>query len=517
MRIGFANLFSFRPHIEHLYYLANLLRGASHEVFFLTCDAGVSNCYPRALKGTSKLNECLKCVAGGVRSYPVGSITSISSGSSKLDFKVLDALALSSSCTLNRTESDRDWDLPEVIAVRESLHEPVNAVHQSAVRWIEDNKLDSVICFNGRMDISRALTYACEKTGIKYVTHERTWFGDGLHLIPNANCLSIAAVNKMAFEFQNKPLTLTQAKLAAKLVSERFLQRNSLEWRVYNKNPEPVSWPTNSSGLRVLVLPSSRNEFSGHDEWKSGWKDNTEALDDLFEAFSIKPEQVVVRCHPNWSEKIGKTIGDRSSVVYDEWTKKRKIHCISSFEKSNTYDLIQQADIVVMNGGSAAVEAGVCGKQIICLGPVNYEKAGFVRVFRNRDELYRAGAMTPLDSNIVIRKTLRFIYLSARRFPQYSDHVRAVSTIKYSYFEGASPDRIVSMLKTGFVEADDATYAVDSCAEDSVVDELKKGNWAQLSDHVPIRPDLKILKIERRAGLRWIDDFRSKMTKGDGG
>ena len=209
--------------------------------------------------------------SGGDPKLPVGSITSVSANVANLDIATLDSLALSSACTLNRTECDLEWYAPEIITVKKSFHDPIASVYQSTLRWIEKNKLEAVICFNGRMDLPRALTYACEKAGIPYITHERTWFGDGIQLIPNANCLSIAAVNKMAMDFQNKPLTLEQAKLAAKLVSERFLQRNVLEWRVYNKTPEPVSWPLTSPGLRVLVLPSSRNEFSGHDEWKSGW------------------------------------------------------------------------------------------------------------------------------------------------------------------------------------------------------------------------------------------------------
>lgn len=520
MRVGFANLFSFRPHVEHLYYLSTLVRQAGHEVFSFTCDSGVSNCYPRALKGTSKLVECPRCVLGGVRSYRMGPVTSISAGSAGavgLDATVLDGLALSSSCTLNRTEADLEWDDPEVISVRGSLHNPIAAVHQSALRWIEHNQLDAVICFNGRMDLTRALTHACEQAGVPYITHERTWFGDGLNLIPNANCLSIAAINKMVLEFEGKPLTSAQAKLAAKLASERFLQRNSLEWRVYNKNPEPASWPLPSPGLRVLVLPSSRNEFAGHDEWKSGWKDNTQALDDLFEAFSIKPEQVVVRCHPNWAENIGRVTGKRSLDLYRDWTKKRGIHCISSEQKASTYDLLQQADMVVMNGGSSAVEAGICGKQVICLGPVNYENAGFVRVFRDRDALYGAGALVSIDSDLIIRQTLRFLYLSSSRFPQYVEYVRAIETTRYSYFEGANPERIFSMLKTGCVTADDPTFASNTNDEDQIVETLKKKEWAQLAEYLPPRLDFNPILIERRVGLRWIDNFRAKLPKGDEG
>lgn len=517
MKIGFSNLFSFRPHVEHLYYLSTLVRQAGHETYFLTCDAGVSNCYPRALKGTGKLNECPKCIVGGIRSYPVGPITSVSAGAAGLDKGILDNLTLSSSCTLNRTEADLEWDEPDVIAVRRSLHEPTAAVHQSALRWIERNRLDAVICFNGRMDLTRALTYACEQAGIPYLTHERTWFGDGLYLIPNANCLSIAALHKMTLEFESRPLTSAQAKLAGKLASERFLQRNSLEWRVYNEKPEPAPWPLASTGPRVLVLPSSRNEFAGHDEWKSGWRDNTTALDDLFEAFSIKPEQVVVRCHPNWAENIGRTTGARSLAWYRDWTKRRGIYCISSEQRASTYDLIQQADVVVMNGGSSAVEAGVCGKQVVCLGPASYENAGFVRVFRDRDSLYRQGAQTPIEPDLIVRKTLRFLYLNARRFPQYIDFVRAIETTRYAYFEGADPERIFSMLKTGCVQADDPTSSSDTDAEDQIVDALKNREWAQLAEYVPPRLERIPLKIKRRVGLRWIDNFRAQLPKGDRG
>ena len=517
MRVGFANLFSFRPHVEHLCYLSMLLRDAGHEVFFLTCDGGVSNCYPRAVKGTSKAKECPKCILGGVRSYPVGPVTAVTAGTGGLDKATLDRLALSSSCTLNRTESEREWDEPEVVAVRESFHGPIASVYQSTLRWIESNDLQAVVCFNGRMDLTRAVTFACEQAGIPFVTHERTWFGDGLQLIPNANCLSLKALGKMVKEFDDKPLTAVQARIAGKLAGERFLQRNSLEWRLYNQNPEPAPWPLDAAGPRILVLPSSKNEFAGHEEWNSGWEDNTRALDDLFEAFSIRPEQVVVRCHPNWAENIGQVVGDRSSALYRNWTQKRGIHCISSEQKASTYDLIQQADIVIMNGGSSAVEAGVCGKQVICLGPSTYQKAGFVRVFLNRDELFRSGALEPLDAEMVIRKTLRFLYLRSHRFAQYVDYVRAIETTRYTYFEGADPQRLVAMLTTGSMTADDPVYSDSALDEVEVVEALKRKDWGQLADFELPRPRLKPLKIERRVGLRWVDGMRAKMPRGDRG
>jgi len=518
MKIGFANIFSFRPHVEHLMFLSKLMEDDGHEVFYLTCDAGVSNCYPRALKGTSKIKECSQCIMGGVRSYTSRNVSSISSDNkgAKLSSESIEKIALSSSCTLNRTESETEWHDEKVISDRKSLYLPVEDVYHSALTWIEKNHLEAVICFNGRMDLPRALTFACEQAGIPYITHERTWFGDGLHLVPNANCLSIDAMGKMVCDFDDKPLTIKQAKFAGKLIGERFLQRNRLEWRLYNENPENALWPEQSTGKKVLVLPSSKNEFAGHDEWSCGWEDNTKALDDFFAAFSIDTQDVVVRFHPNWSENIGKVTGERPLDLYTKWAKKNNLYYISSEEKANTYDLIQQADIVVMNGGSSAVEAGACGKQVICLGPSSYDKAGFVRVFNDKEEMEGEAALIDVPDEIIVKKTLRYVYLRAKRFPQYVDYVKAIETTKYEYVEGADPSRIIDALVTGDLKPDDDVFAQDESEESHVTQLLKNKEWEQLADAEQEQPLLtSALKIQRRFGFRWVDSFRSRLNRGD--
>lgn len=518
MKIGLVNLFSFRPHVEQLLYLSYLLESAGHEIFYLTCDAAASNCYPRALKGTGKFKECTKCMVGGVRSYTSRRVTGISSeASAGLNEHVLDKLALSSSCTLTRTESEAEWLEPEVVAVRRSLYGPVASIVESTCRWIESNSLEGVICFNGRMDLTRAVTFACEQAGIPFITHERPWFSQGIHLTPNANCLSLKAVGDMVAEYDSRPLTLAQAKIAGKLAGDRFLQRNSLEWRLYNKNPEPAPWPLDTEGLRVLVLPSSKNEFAGHDEWASPWVDNTQALDDFFEAFGIHSNQVVVRCHPNWSENIGRVGGERSLGLYLEWTRNRGIHCISSEQKASTYDLIQQADIVVMNGGSSAVEAGVCGKQVICLGPSTYARAGFVRAFPDKRSMYTEDARKDLDPDLIIRKTLRFLYLRSHRHPQFVDFVRPIETTRYTYRQGADASRIIDMFRTGKLIADDESYASDESEESQVVGLLKEKRWGELADYEVPQSDLPSLEIKRRPAFRWVDEVRAMLPRGDRG
>lgn len=517
MKIGFCNVYSFRPHVEHLYYLSYILERAGHDTYFLTCDSSVSNCYPRELKKTSRLKECSKCISGGIRSFPVENVYKIKNAKDSLGEETLDYLTLSSSCTLTRTESEYEWDESEVVEVRSRLHGPTNDVYFSSIKWIEENSLDAVICFNGRMDLTRAITYACEVKGIPYITHERTWLGDGIQLIPNANCLSIKAVNRMTSEYDDKPLNKRQAYVAARFASERFLQRNSLEWRVYNKNPEAACWPKKHNGARVLILPSSKNEFAGHEEWKTEWKDNTEAIDDFVDAFGVEYEQIVLRCHPNWSEKIGKVSGRRSSELYARWAKERGVHCIFSEEKANTYDLIQQADIVVLNGGSSAVEAGICGKQVVCLGPSTYQGAGFVRTFLSKSDLANSEKKHYLDPDMVIRKTLRYIYLRSHRYPQFVDYVRAIETTKYEYYSGADANRLVDILKTGTLAADDSTFGHDLDAENEVIELVKRREWEKLIQLAGDGDTVKKqrLDIGRRKNLRWLDGVRDKFPRGD--
>jgi len=516
MKIGFTNIYSFRPHVHHLLYLSNLLERDGHEVFFLTCDSSVDNCYTRSLKKTSKIQECVKCILGGVRSFPVSNITSLSKKVNEIVLSdELYEITLSSSCTLNRTESEEEWNDEIVIESRSSLYTSVQKTYSSTVDWIKQNKLESVICFNGRMELTRAVTSACEMLKIPYLTHERTWFGDGIQLIPNANCLSLKALSDLVEEFDNKYLTLEQAKYAGQLIAQRFLQQNTLEWRVYNKDSEKITWPISTKGKKVLVLPSSKNEFAGHKEWLTKWKDNTSALNDLFDAFEICPDQVVVRFHPNWSESIGKVSGERSRMHYKDWAEKKGIYYIDSHEKANTYDLIQEADIVVLNGGSSSIEAGALGKQVICLGPSTYHKAGFLKVFNSKEDMYLPDARTDLNEEIIISKTLRYVYLRAKRYPQFVDYVKADTTTQYEYFEGANSNRLIDMIMTGKIEPDDSEYSNSSEGEKHIIELLMKKDWMVLNQYKLTSENRKIMNLNRRFGLNWIDKIREMRPRGD--
>lgn len=380
MRVGFTNIFPWRPHVEHTFFLAQLARQAGHTVSFLACDGDLPSCYNRELKpGRSALLQCMACRVGGIRSYARENVSSLGVPAlSEKPSKKAAALtwAQSSASTLGRFESDADFASPLFSQLSERLAPAVAHAYQGAKRWIERDRLDAICLFNGRIDVTRGILEAARDMGVPYVSIERTWFGDGLQLLPNENCLGLQSVDRMVEEWRDSPLREGQGLMAAGHIAARFARKNTKEWRAYNTTARITEWPVAGGRRKVLLIPGSRNEFWGHPDWVSQWSEPTAAYDAVIEQLRLKPRDLVLRCHPNWAENIGSAGGQMSEAYFTSWARKRGVDVIPSADRTSTLGLIQQADAIVVGGGSAALEAGILGRQVIAVSPSAYQNAG---------------------------------------------------------------------------------------------------------------------------------------------
>lgn len=516
MRIGFVTIYAFRPHVEHNAYLALLARAAGHEVRFLSCDAQLPNCYTRALKGTSKPVECPKCIAGGVRSYERAQVSALAAAPVALAAERALEWAFSSACTLLRTEPREQWQSAEFRALQASLAAAAARAYAGARAWIERERLDAIVCFNGRFEANRAVIEAAADAGVPYLTVERTWFGDGLQFAINENCLDLTQLDRLNARYRDGPLSQRQAARVARHLAARFLRRNDKEWRAYNRQGQPLPWPAagRDGGPRVLIVPSSRNEVDGHPHWAYGWAQLTDGLDAVLQTLGADFRAAVLRCHPNWGERIGRRTGERSERYYGDWAARRGVHCIGSRDRASTQDLIGQADIVIVTGGSAAFEAGALGKPVISLTPSTYQNAGLCVTVPSPRDLDGVKAAFDTAPRERIRRTLRYGYTHIYRFSQFVDYVRAVTTTRYRYYEGADAARLERMLAGGEIEPDDATTAADSAGEDAVVAQVEARRWASLlTEDEPAAA--REIAVRRRPALRWIDALRERFPQGD--
>ena len=525
MRIGFATVYAWRPHVEHLMFLAGLAKEAGHETFFLACDADLPACYTRELRDVRPdWMECLFCRVGGVRSYTGESVSSIGALAAKGDEPSLaqaQEWSKSSASTLGRFESADDYASADFAQLRDRMAPAVQRAYAAAMAWIARERLNAVCVFNGRMDATRGIFEAAKASGVRVVSMERTWFGDGLQLLPDENCLGLQSVHKLGAQWRDKPLTRTQALHAAARVAARLTRTNLTEWRAYNTQAQRGTWPVEGGTHRLLLLPGSLNEIWGDPNWQSAWADPTDAYDAIIEHLRLDARDLVLRCHPNWGERIGKNDGRLPERHYTNWARSRGIHVIASRDTTSTMDLIAQCDAVVVASGSAALEAAAMGKQVIATAPSIYSEAGF------RTDVSEPGKVKDLvlqvdmpqerqviEEERLRRFVLRFAYAMSHRLPQYAEHVRAVTSSAYRYPPGADPERFIELLRTGVLRADDETFAPDEGQEDEVSAKLAQGRLAEL-----VAPAAPMPAADQRVTRRWllrpVDYIREKMPVGD--
>lgn len=521
LRIGFATIYSWRPHVEHAHFLAQLAERAGHQAFFLTCDADLPTCYTRELRDRSAWRECLQCRAGGVRSYTRHHISSIGQHAAHDQARAGTEWAWSSASTLGRFESDADYASAEFKALADRLQPAAQLGFQAARAWIRDERLDAVCVFNGRMDVTRGIFEAAKSLGVRVASLERTWFSHGLQIYPEETCMGLQSVHRLIGQWRDKPLTRQQAVLGASHVARRFLRRNDTEWRAYNVNARPAGWPVEGGSRRILLIPSSRNEVWGHADWKSGWSDPLAAYDALIDHLRLQPNEVVLRCHPNWAEKIGRQGGEYSERHYAGWAARRGIHVIPSIDTVSTLGLIEHSDAIVVANGSAALEAGILGKQVIAIAPSIYQEAGFRDAVVSAQQLPALRLHRELEADdwtqrrgLIARLTLRFAYNMVHRVPQYTRFVRAETTTRFKYDLSADPQRFIDLLRTGELRADDEDCALTTQEEDEVLQCIDRREWQRLLDR--LEPDTRDYgRVQRRWLFRPVDTIRQRLPLGD--
>lgn len=515
MRIGLSSIYAWRPHVEHLAYLNHLLVQDGHETFFLVCDSQLSSCYVRELRRTARIRECPVCMIGGLRSFVAGPFATLNRDAQVTPRETLQDIALSSAHTLVRTEAKEDKERSDFKEVYDRLTSSVERAYSSARHWIEDQRLDALLVFNGRMDATRALLDAAKDAGIPVITVERTWFSDGLLLTPNDGPLELKQHHRLNIQFRDEPLTRNQSILIAHRIASRFLQTNDTEWRSYNKDAVSAPWPASRNGLKTLILPSSRNEVVGHPDWQTGWSNFGDALDAVMDHLKIDSSSTVLRCHPNWSEHIGTRTGELSEFYYSGWAKGRGVTLVNSGDKVSSQSLMAEADLIIVNGGSAVFEASALGKPCITLSPSTYSEAGFCAKVFSADMLHNCESVLSLPSRQIIKLGLRYGYTHNFRHSQFTRYVRAKSPVEFTYYCGADIDRLIKIFESGHLQPDDAEISSDDVGETQICELIAAKAWKSIAALTPEEIKSIPLQIKRRFMLRWLDKGRRILPRGD--
>ena len=472
MKIGLINIFPSRPYFHHLIYFRNALEKQGYETNTFFCEGGNLSCYyKKQHSGIPDAIICSQCklrrISAKDKRFAITGYKHTANDNydqipNDLN-KTFRYICLNTFSTIHRIEELQDIGLHYS---EENLKSDIKSLYKFyvAIRlWIAESNLKKVILFNGRMDLLAVVRLACKDFNIDYFCYEGTFFGRGLSLFKNNSCLSLEHWKNAHLKYIDKPLKDYQSKTALKVLQDRLNRDTELEWRSYFEKTD-ISYEDNLNS-KALVLLSSTNEVSGALDFKTGWKNYLDGIDEIIEILGIDSNDVIVRGHPVWATKICGIGGKSIENLYFSWAKRRKYRYILSSSNLDTQYLIKNADNVIINYSSAFFEAAYYNKKIILTHSGYYDFSGIALKVDEPQKLSQIESFVnsfDLEVNKIrrYRKLLRFTYLVSNRLPVFINELKPNTKLFWNYSTNFNiiSEKIVSFLNNGEYPYSDTNF-----------------------------------------------------------
>lgn len=442
--VGIAQIYPWRPHGAQRDFLLNLARGAGYETSELVCGGSLTRCYDKHYQtlGFGSIDHCVKCRFGRAKKQAETQTFKLDWSTRNQPVPGEQEAVLSNIAAIIRAE------LPVDIADRGAQTGILHAYrvgYHSTIQWIHNFGIDLILLFNGRIDILKGVADAARSEGIDFASYERSWFGDGVMLIPNENCLGLQHIHEIGRTSEAMKLTAEETSKAEGIIRRRVERLGSNEWRdfqVQEKQEQLAAEERSTGAVEVLVLPSSMYEIWGHPDWRTEWRDNFEALDWLQEKLGIPWSRWLVRGHPIWAQRVGKNLGSSAERHYHDFCAARGIRYIPASSPASTPELINSSELVVVNGGSSIIDAIWRGKPVISLSESVYHYWGLCAT-----ALSRQSCLEIPEDSVRREQLVRFIHGMDRLIPTFVNHLVSTSSSEQIHFEGADFKDIVDQVQ----------------------------------------------------------------------
>lgn len=525
MKVGFLPFFGWRPHNQHFLYLMSAVKQLGYRTAVLKCDGSIRTCYNREIKsGILRKIACPSCkLSANYSTYFSDEASNFSafSGTVKEAPPGATKWAESSYRTLKRIETSRLSGEDRSSQLFTNLRQSSSQTYEIVSSWIREEKIDFVLFFNGRMDITRAALEACKDQGVRFASVERSIFNWGIQVYPGAGCLDLKHPHQITRDYAEVPLNAEAAQFAGSVLATRLfnIHENSTEWRTYNRNRLDSRWP----GLgqrRVLLLPSSSNEIEGEPSYQMEWKSPIEGFEAVLDALSLEEDEVVMRGHPNWGEAIGSASGDASNRYYRNWCKERGLAYIPPDSPIDTNSLIRECDLVVLSHSSAAFEATALAKPVINIRSALYTDARIssnmrsdIEISENIDSIRDYLNNGYGNAKLAQRHLLRFLFTMAKRVPLFPDTARPKGAAGVDFYDPRGLDRLERILTDGVLEPAEYEAGSDTRHEDKVLEEITGRTFEAAPLASMFTPETSAFNMPRR--FKVTESLRMHFKQGD--
>jgi len=524
MKIGLCSIFPLRPHVKNLAYIYKRLKKDGHEIRVLKCSNDFDLCHYKLINKSSKsfVPPCYKCRLGSIAKYvdknDIDEIGEVDYDQAEYHYKGQSKSVINSLANIYRIENYNEVEELESTNEFSTLLSSKIKMSKVINAWVKREDLDLVVLFNGRMDILDSILGELKKLNVETLCIEGSGTDRGIRVVENESAVDFEEFDKYLNRVIEKPISSDQQLQAYSFFHNRITGKNDYEWRQYNqeKDQEDFKWKADN-GSKVLFLPSSMYEFYGIIDHEQTWTNTIDSYDHIMSQHDIKPENALLRFHPNWARSIAGYDGRKSIELYTEYCLDRGIDFIESHEKVQTRELIKEADLIVVNGGSSAIEGALLGKQVVNVFPCKYMNAGFV------DNVINKSYSLPTDfgketKKERIRNCLRYLYFNMRVYPRLTNEIISVSTTENKYkFPSVNKDTLTQLKKVDLTAYDES---ISRKEEENIIEQLLKYDFDALGRELEERivtsvtDGFEYLK-PKNFQAKMIDMMRNSFKKGD--
>lgn len=295
-------------------------------------------------------------------------------------------------------------DVPKVTRWLRSKHskyrnEAIIAFNSLLNHLMMNPQVTQVAVVNGRFPCQRGAIEASEIAGIPWRSYERGMYEGSLE--PYLYCAEryVRAENYWYAPFPSwARIEKQEAILAMDLSPAQIHSQNVGDWFMSRRqsggtNRFAEGWRSDlnhdSSKKLAVIFTSSIDEFAElGPSWKEAeWRDPWEAFEYVIPQLLQRNYRVVLRVHPNLVNKSTKTIKETKEALNYLSAKFPLLEIIGATAKTNSYALLERADLAIVFISTIGLEASQMGIRTICLQSSEYDLVADVKRWLKKSDV----------------------------------------------------------------------------------------------------------------------------------
>jgi len=270
------------------------------------------------------------------------------------------------------------------------LKQAATPLYEELRGFLNGRNFDRALIPNGRVPDQRMALLACQDSGVSVQYYEIGRARENSYYLGSAQVhdrdLTQAEVYPTTSHLSNAEVSgLAKEWLGTRMGSGLSIHPYNRNWDskgTYNR-------ATPSQNLTAVFFSSSVDEFASYGgSWKKhSWSDQYQAFEAILSHFSNKEIDCVLRIHPNLQNKSRSYVREELGRIRDLQVRFPALRVIGHMDRTNSYDLLEQADMIFVGRSTLGLEASALGKCVWTTTAARYDDIADVRRILNPSDI----------------------------------------------------------------------------------------------------------------------------------